>query len=57
MLCKERNSDLMHLTTGKHCLIKRNTDFPQWAGTAEFGIYNDIGTNLCAGAAVGTFGH
>ena len=23
----------------------------------KFGMYNDIGTNLCAGAAVGTFGH
>ena len=23
----------------------------------KFGMYNDIGTNLCAGAAVGTYGH
>ena len=23
----------------------------------SFGMYNDIGTNLCSGAAVGTFGH
>ena len=48
------------------CLSNEELKFPEgFKGLADyvhskglkFGMYNDIGTNLCAGAAVGTCGH
>ena len=58
---KNSSADLKRLRTESIGMMLPNgfkvlSDYIHGKGP-KFGMYNDIGTNLCAGAAVGTCGH